>query len=63
MRPVRIELDHTERNQRIVAGTSVTVQASENVDADGSVSCGIPGRMIGDVAIVTDSASYLPADV
>ena len=44
VRPARIEFDHTMGKQSIAAGTYVTVQASERVNADGPVSCGIPGH-------------------
>lgn len=44
IRGARIELNHTMGEQRIAAGTYVTVQAAELVEADGPVSCGIPGH-------------------
>lgn len=44
VRLARIELDHTDGSQSMRAGSFVSVIASEPVDADGPVSCGIPGH-------------------
>ena len=44
VRSAQIELDHAPGHQRMQAGTTLIVRASENVDADGPVSCGIPGH-------------------
>jgi len=44
VRAARIELDHRPDAQRIDAGTYVSVRAAEAIDADGPVSCGIPGH-------------------
>jgi hypothetical protein len=44
VRPASIELNHAPGSQSIKAGSFVTVRAAESVDADGPVSCGIPGH-------------------
>jgi hypothetical protein len=44
VRSARIELDHVPRRWRIRADTYVSVSAVDPVDADGAVSCGIPGH-------------------
>jgi hypothetical protein len=43
VRPARIELGHTQRRWRIRANDWVTVAATQFVDADETVACGIPG--------------------
>ena len=40
----QIDLVHTMGRQKIRAGSYVTVQASGLVEAEGPVSCGIPGH-------------------
>lgn len=44
VRPARIELDHHPDSQRIAVGRRVSVRAAAPVDAEGPVSCGIPGH-------------------
>ena len=43
IRSARIDLDHTPKRWRIRADNQVTVAASQVVDADEAVACGIPG--------------------
>jgi hypothetical protein len=44
VRPARIALSHERRRWRIRADAYVSVWAVDPVDADGAVSCGIPGH-------------------
>ena len=61
VRRAHIELTHVPRRWRIKASTYVSVAATQHVEADGPVACGIPGmdhpgqEVVSDDLVVDDS--------